>query len=317
MWLFLLACIVKGPQAKDIQPSKWPQPLPDLPSWVRHPEDWPDPPTIPPPDPKLVKLQTNVKNLLNKVKHASIRRQQWQLAASINVTQPVSKRKGLVLSSTSSSLKQGAGQPGQAPDKHTLLDGLFNSENADYFRKLTETYKTVHPEIAAPSHFHEAQDLLRQVKGFESHLAGLKGNDDAPDEFLWKNLSKFAWDDGFNSTFWKFVCVDEHSHEKIKDDGEHTVGIWKDICETRYSPYHLRFRDTVCSADVKAITMDADFSTEVGCAYKVIRDAECSKVFHFIPDKSTPENSECKCVKKGKVCAPADNDKGGKVFWLE
>jgi len=300
MWLFLLTCTVEL-QANDVKLPKWPQPPADLPGWVRNPEDWPDPPTVPPPDPRVVKLQANVKKLLFKVNHASIPKQQWNLAASINDTRPIiSKPKGLMLSSASTSLKDGGRQ---LPDPSGIIDAMH--ENSDYWSKLTETYKTVHPHFDAPSHFHDAQDLLKQVKGFESHLEGLKGNDDTPDEFLWKNLSDFKFDHGFNSTWWRFVC---------KDDGKHAFGIWKEICETRYTSYHLRFRDTICSADVKAIS---DAETSIDCAYHVIRDAECSKVFHFIPDKDAPENSECKCVQKDKLCAPADNDKGGNVYWLE
>jgi len=333
MWLFLLTCTLEL-QAKDVKRPKWPEPAANLPRWVRNPEDWPDPPTIAPPDPRVVKLQANVKKLLFKVNHASIPKQQWNLAASINDTRPVGKRKGLIslvqgltLSTnakvqdrivtehtrglkrfghqadrqwSSSSLTNGGREH---PDPEEIIDAMH--ENSDYFRKLSETYKTVHPHFDAPSHFHEAKDMFKQVKGFESHLEGLKGTDDAPDEFLWKNLSDFKFDHGFNSTWWKFVCV---------DDGKHAIGIWKEICETRYSTYHLRFRNTICSADVKDI---ADAETDIDCAYHVIRDAECSKVFHFIPDKDTPENAECKCVKKDKLCAPLDNDKGGNVYWLE
>jgi len=269
MWLFLFA-FASELHAKNVHPGKWPQPVPDLPRWVRHPEDWPDPPTIPPPDPRVIKFKANVQKLLRSVKHANSTKQQWQVAASIDDKHQ--KRRGLVLLSRRSSNAIIEKQP---------LSGLRDPP--------------------PPQHFHDSQEMLKQVKGFESHLAGLKGSDDVPDEFTWKNLSLYKPHHPFNSTFWVILCGDH---------GKHAVGIWKDVCKTSYYMHHVRFRKTICSSDVKAIM---DIENEDECSSAVAKDAECSNVFHYINDKSS---KECKCVLKDKVCAPADNDKGT-VFWIE
>jgi len=306
MWILLLAFTVVLHATEDVNPGKWPQPLADLPRWVRHPEDWPDAPTVPPPDPQVVKLQAHVGNLLSKVKQASIPPRQlgqWNLAAhindtklkraasinntnpklvaSINDTKP--ERQGLVLVSVSSGLKRWGSQASEAmAENEEALPGAL---------------------IPPPEHFHAANKLFRESKRLESHLAGMAGADDIPDEFLWRNLSTFQPRDRFNSTFWAAICA---------DNGASATGVWKEICLNSYDVYHLRFDKTICSDDVKAIT--GDITIEEECAHAVARDAECSKVFYFIPDKSA---YECKCVKKDKLCKPADNDKGGQVFWLE
>lgn len=290
MLIFLLTFVVEL-HAKDVVTRRQsPQPSGDLPGWLRHPEDWPDDPTAPPPDPKLIKRQADVKKLLSSVKRAGAPKQQWQLAASIN--DKPSNRHAVVLPSLKIGRKHARGQTSQEEVDKQDSAAIISQEQASppgLFRP-------------PPEHFHAAQELFSHPLGFESHLAGLKGHDDTPDEFLWKNLSDFKPPKAFNSTFWQLLCAHH---------GAGATGIWKEVCSKESVHYWTRFKKTICSDDVKAI---AEGDTEHHCAVEVAKDKECSKVFYFIPDKASPE---CKCVKKDKLCKPADNDKGGTVYFLE
>merc|ERR1719265_1445187 len=71
MGIFLLAFILElHAEEFKYRFRPLPQPDPDMPSWVRHPDDWPDEPTAPPPSPRR-KHPTKVRHLLSSVNNIS------------------------------------------------------------------------------------------------------------------------------------------------------------------------------------------------------------------------------------------------------
>jgi len=368
MGIFLLAFILEV-HAEEFKFRPLPQPDPDMPSWVRHPNDWPDQPTAPPPSPRLLKHHAKVKHLLSDVndvatdvdwqtllnrkankehwnakadaddqsgsvpepnvavgaqhatestgppqhpKHltnkASVKNLMrsvknastdvnWDHALNRVANQEQWQARSTVLVSHGSGLKHKEGRTLDVENMRPPLRGM----NTPMYQEQDHIVLYKPP----PKHFHFNKELFSHVTGFETHLAGLGGQDDVPDEFTWKNLSDFKPPAHFNSTFWGKLCVKNAKGElEVK-------GVWKEVCKGAYNVYYLRFKDTLCSADTKAVTTGHIFM-EDHCATEVKKDAECSNVFQFTPDKTAPV---CECVKKGKVCKPADNDKGGKVFF--